>query len=369
MKTLPIEEIKHNSYNVGVNSRKFRLLLSTLLAVSTLFTSVNGFANSLNPMPSQSNARPQLPVELGAAEVIGEIIKNESVTQVAAAVAGADPTATVLVEKVKPQINAKSLSKANIQLQRSNALNTVLIYTGFGWENGVYLVAALQPGGLRWWQTALLLGFNIWYLNKISLPTGAWSKLMQTFENPIAAKLMSYNVPEDKAQIIGQITAHGGLLLAVYATMQVLSTAPNLHAGVASLTALFNIGRKTAVALASGTGFALLRRRWDALSDRDRPISRQAFTAFDSVRKLIVAGIFGPFLILTANSAGAGQFLLHAMPYLISGITGAVLYFRAEQILKRYPQVAIALERFEKITERLNEKIASCAKILRPAKH
>ena len=349
MKIIRIEDFLLNSYNIAVISRKFHLLLSTALAVSVLCNPIRGLANS---PPALSN-----PTESNRAVVLGEVIEHETVDDVARDVLEEYPTATVLVREPNPPATVIKLNhNAKIVPQQANDLNTALIYASYGAENSVILVSPLLPHGLTWTQMASLLVFNTWYLNKISLKLGTWSQMIQAIEDPIANGLAPTKISESKAHRIGQFIGHATLLYGIYAIMQLLSNVPHWHAGFFSAAAQMNVLRKSGIGFASGFGWTLLARKWDALKDSERPICRQAFTAFGSVRGLILSP-FRLFLFAMPNSVSVAQFILRTSPFIISGSTGTISYIWGDKILARYPKVTTSLERFEKFTERLNEKL------------
>ncbi len=378
MKIIRIEDCLLNSYNIAVISRKFHLLLSTAVAISIFSNPISGFAQNLSPTPKSSNTQVLNPPDSNVTVVLGEVVEHESVDEVARTALEEYPTATVLVREPDPSAAPIKITyNAKIIPQPANDLNTALIYASFGAENSVILVSPLLPDGLTWVQTASLLAFNTAYLKKISLTLGLWSRWIQKIENPIANRLTSARISKSKAHRIGQFIAHGVLLYAIYAMMQALSNVPDLHAGFFSVAAQLNILRKTGIGFASGFGWTLLARKWDALKDTERPISRQAYTTFNSVRSLALSP-FRLFLFAMPNSVSVTEFILRTSPYVISGTTGTIAYIWGDKIVARYPQVATALERFEKVTERLNEKLAqgrnrfanklrqvrACAKIL-----
>ena len=346
----------------GVINFKIRRLLSVGLAATLFFGSACGWAIQLPPgrvVRERTNAlpidSPNSPLPPEPTLVLGTVVKDQTVDQVARDVLQVDPTATVFVDEGNKEPVNKSVAgndNAEIKLQKADTLNSILIYMQFGWETGVYLVSSR----FSWLQTASLFLFDTVYTSQMDLKLGRWTRLMQIVERPIAKGLKVTKISPSKVQKISRFLAHGALVYVVYGLMQVLSDLPSWHMGFVGVAAQLNILRKGGFGFLSSAGWTMLERKWDPLNEKDRPISRQAFTVFDSVRSMIT-GIFIPFLISTGNSVGAGQFALHNLPFLISGAMGTVFYFWGDRILSRYPQIGASLERFQKLTERINNRL------------
>jgi hypothetical protein len=109
----------------------------------------------------------------------------------------------------------------------------------------------------------------------------------------------------------------------------------------------------------------MMARRWDALPEGERPITRQAYSTLGNARS-VVLGVFFPFLVSTVNSATLGDFLRRNAAFLVSATIGGIFYLWSDPLFKRFPQIGRALERFGRFTERLNSRLeAACSRILK----
>jgi hypothetical protein len=332
-----------------------------LFVVLALFWNSVALSNSEKVDSKESTDQPVV--------VLATEVKGESIEDVAKEIWSADPDALIGVPEkeadrfVPTENNAAKLvrdrfAKAKqIQVQNADSLNTLLLAIDYGYGNLVYI---LSPE-YSWLQSASMVGFNMLYLKEMELKLGRWSLFLQKGGQAFAVTLRSLRLTNSieaqiRAEKIGNFITHGFLNYLYFGIFQLMGQLPNLHDGFFGLEAQENILRKTGSGFLSGFGWAMLARKWDALPERERPISRQAFNAFNNTRSLVL-GLFMPFLITASNDLSAQEFLLYNAPFIISAGTGTAFYFWGDAILARYPQITQSLNRFDKLTQRLNEKL------------
>ena len=359
------------------------MLIRSALVFSVFLSTAAGAVDE----PATAQHQDQHETQQGA--VYGTEIEGQSVREVAAKIWQTDPNAIIAVPETESQTITNegslvietglatlpptpSMSEPNprptsnsIQIQKPDSLNTMLIAFDYGYGN---LVFFLSPK-YTLVQAFSLVSANMVYLKYMELKLGRWSLLLQKGGRAFATGLEKIGLvseveSKDRAERVGNFITHGVLVYAYYSLFQMMANMPNLHDGFFSIDAQLNALKITGSGFLSGFGWAMVGRKWDAQPDRERPISRQAFTTFNNARGLAL-GIFVPFLIGTPNNISLAEFAARNSPFLISAAVGTAFYLWGDPILERYPQIKQSLDRFEKLTQRLNEKLDSALNRIR----
>jgi hypothetical protein len=312
---------------------------------------------------------PQTPQSIdGKIPVFSTIIHGQTPEEVTEEILENDPSAIVMApEAVAATFNEPTKHANVIKAQNANTLNTLLMGVEFSYETTIYLISPLVTGPSfvthhEWYQAAALAATNSVYLTQMSLKLGRWSRILQWGGDKIAGGLKKYNIItqdkwETRARLFGNFLTHGALVYANYGLMSLMATLPDVEKGFFSLKGQEGVLTTAGLGFSSGLGWTMLSRKWDELPDSERPISRQAYASFQQVRGTFL-GIFVPLIVAATNSDAANhyRYFLYA-PLIASAIIGNVSYFWADPILRKYPQIGVALEKFDKVTVRANDRL------------
>lgn len=352
------------------------MTLLKFLAV-LLILSVGATSFALDPDIPQT---PQ-PID-GKIPVFSTIIHGQSAEEVAEEILENDPKAIVMApEEVAATFNAPVKVDNVIKAQKANTLNTVLTAVEFSYENTIYLISPFIVGSSfithhEWYQAAAMVATNTVYLNQMSLKLGRWSRILQWGGDTLVGGLKKFRIItqdkwEARARLFGNFLTHGALVYAFYGLMANMADLPNFREAFFSLKGQEGVLTNAGLGFASGFGWTMLSRKWDELPDSERPISRQAYASFQQIRGTFL-GIVVPLMISATNVPAAAKYkMFFYIPLAVSALVGNVSYFWADPILRSNPRLVDALEKFDKVTVRFNdklnvykEKIKSCASLL-----
>ncbi len=356
-------------------------LLSFILALLVIAGPIAPIAHAESALNEAATAANPPPLEDPALAFTTEV-DGVAPDDLAREVLKQDPSAKVLVAAEPPASDDQSATDkptkadADIVVQQADSLNTTITVLSYANEDRLYFISPthtlLQKAGVTL--------FNLYFMKYWDLRPGSWTKAMQLVERSVISKGLRKipRLTETQVSKISPYLSHAALIYLTYLAYQFVIdfSLPHWHSGPGAIAFLLNVLhaskslflqafgagplynnlRKAGFGYFSGFGWTLLSRKWDPLKDSERPISRQAYTVFNTIRGTAV-GYFVPQMVMAGSSVSLAHFAMANSPFLISAAAGGLFYVWGDRILARYPQIARSLERFQQATEKLNQKM------------
>ncbi len=329
--------------------RVLRFLALIIVNAQFAFSSpIQGQPEQILTNQEESQQTPILisPLEgINTADVAEEILKN-------------DPDAIVLAPESQIQ---------NIVKHRPNTLNTILMLIPFAYGNRVYLTIPTYT----WLQSLSTLTFNTTLLTNLSFRLDRYSRILNAggkiFSKSISKlRIVDQEKWQESLETAGSMLTVASINYFVYSALHLFSQLPDWKRALLSVEGQEHIMALSAVSVVSGVFWGLRQKDIDKLPENQRPISRQGFSTFTTLRMAII-GFFVPGIVAAKGQLSLTEFLLRSAPLYISAGIGLKFYLGGDEFILRNPKLAKAIHGFDSLMLQIDKTITEKSKRLAKA--